>query len=82
MLIIIIIVQQMEATTNENQEGISVTIQMCLCFFYIIILHESLNFRLKWETGLISHLTFFWIPLYNFCNNMFCKFANIILYKK
>ena len=49
MLIIIIIVQQMEATANENQRGISVTIQMCLCFFYIIILHESLNFMLKWN---------------------------------
>ena len=22
------------------------------------------------ETDLISHLTFFWIPLYNFCNIM------------
>ena len=34
------------------------------------------------ETDLISHLTFFWIPLYNFCNIMFCIFANVILYKK
>ena len=44
-------VQQMEATANENQKGISVTIHMCLWFFYtcIIILHESLNFRLKWN---------------------------------
>ena len=35
-----------------------------------------------WETDLTSHLTFFWNPLYNFCNNMFCIFANVILYKK
>ena len=53
MLIIIIIVQQMKATANENQKGISGTIQMCLCFFFR---YNYLARKLKLQVKMESHV--------------------------